>query len=93
MDNYIWDKVIKFLKRLHGNKGWNWIKNRYFPPYNDKYHHCNWILTDPGSGITLDKMSWYKVKKYIMVKHDSSPHDKDKQDYFKHRESNFSFFY
>lgn len=91
MDNYIWNKVIKFLKRLHGNKGWNWIKNRYFPPYNDKYHHCNWILTDPVSGNTLDKMSWYKVKTYIMVKHDSSPYDKDKKDYFKHRESNFSF--
>lgn len=68
MDNYIWNKVIKFLKRINGNKGWNQIKNRHFPPYNDKHHHCNWILTDPGSGNTLDKMSWYKVKKYIMVK-------------------------
>jgi len=41
MDNYIWQKSYKFLKRLHPNKGGKWLKKTYFPPYKDEKHHSN----------------------------------------------------
>lgn len=90
MDHYIWNKTFKFLKRLHPNKGKRWIKNRYFPPYNDGKHHSNWVLSDPKSGEILEHMSWFKPRRYVMVKHDYSPYDRDKIDYFESRKANFS---
>ena len=38
------------------------------------------------------KMSWYKPKRYIMVKHDYSPYDKELKDYFENRTTNYSLF-
>ena len=35
MNHYIWNKTFKFLVRLHPNKGKRWIKNRYFPLYDE----------------------------------------------------------
>ena len=89
MDNYIWNKTFNFLNRLHPNKSWNWIKNRYFTLRSDGIHHSNWTLTDPISGNTLEKMSWYNPRKYIMIKHDYSLYDGDKKDYFETRKHKF----
>lgn len=90
MDHYIWNKTFKFLRRLYPNKGEIWIKNRYFPPYNDGKHRSNWVLSDPKSDKILEHMSWFKPRRYVMVKHDYSPYDKDKIDYFESRKANFS---
>ena len=89
MDNYIWNKTFNFLNRLHPNKSWKWIKNKYFTSHSDEIHHSNWVLTDPITGNTLEKMSWYNPRKYIMVKHDYSPYDSDKKDYFESRKHKF----
>ena len=89
MDNYIWNKTFNFLNRLHPNKSWKWIKNKYFTSHSDGIHHSNWVLTDPVTGNTLEKMSWYNPRKYIMVKHDYSPYDSDKKDYFESRKHKF----
>ena len=91
MDNYIWNKTFNFLGRMHSNKSWTWIKNRYFTSKSDGVHHSNWVLTDPLSGITLELMSWYNPRKYIMIKHDYSPYDSDKKEYFESRKSKFYF--
>lgn len=92
MDYYIWNKVFNFLNRSHPNKGWNWIKNRYLTSYNDGLHHSNWVLKDPISGNILEKMTWYEPRRYIMIKHDYSPYDGNKKDYFESRNSKFYFF-
>lgn len=92
MNHYIWNKTFKFLVRLHPNKGKRWIKNRYFPLYNDSKHRSNWVLTDPKFGKILEQMTWYKPRRYIMIKHDYSPYDGDNKEYFDSRLTKFSFF-
>lgn len=92
MDSYVWTKTFNFLKRLHSNKGNRWIKKRYYPSYDDGKHHDNWVLTDPKSGNTLKKMIWYKPTRYIMVKYNYSPYDKDKKEYFESRKTKFALF-
>ena len=92
MDSYIWMKVFNFLKRLHKNKGNRWIKDKYFPLFYDGKHRRNWVLKDPKSDNTLEMMTLYKPKRYIMVKHDYSPYDRDKREYFESRKTNFSLF-
>ena len=37
------------------------------------------------------KMSWFKYRDYIMIKHDYGPYDRTKIDYFKNREDNYYF--
>ena len=93
MDSYIWMKVFNFLKRLHNNKGMRWIKEKYFPLFYDGNHRRNWVLKDPQSDNTLELMTFYKPKRYIMVKYDYSPYDKDKKEYFESRKTNFSLFF
>ena len=91
MDDYIWNKTYNFLKRLHNNKSWKWIKNKYFVSHSDGIHHSNWVLKDPLSDNKLVKMSWFNPRRYIMIKHDYSPYDMDKKDYFENRRRKFYF--
>ena len=85
MDHYIWIKTKKFLKHLHPNKGWWWIREKYFPYYNDGKHEDKWLLTAPNSGKHIARMSWTKISRHIMIKHNYSPFDKSKIAYFNQR--------
>lgn len=86
IDHYIWKKVWKFLRHLHSNKSYRWIINKYFPiPKKGDTHQDKWILTDPKTGKQLEKMSWTKIKRHTMIKHNHSPLDKSKSEYFKKR--------
>ena len=89
MDNYIWKKTYKFLRRLHPNKGWNWIKKRYFPLYDNGHHRDKWVLTGPQKGNHIAKMSWVKIKRHVMIKYNYSPYDSSKSEYFTLRENNY----
>ena len=83
MDYYIWIKTWKFLRHLHNNKSYDWIVNKYFPkPGKSDKHQDKWILTDPNTGKQLNKMSWIKIKRHTLIKHNYSPLDKSKSDYF-----------
>ena len=82
MDNYIWNKIIKFVKRLHPNKPMHWIKEKYFPYYNDGKHLGNWILTGPREGNTLIKMVWTTIWRHVMIQYNYSPYDNSKREYF-----------
>ena len=85
MDHYIWIKTKKFLKHLHPNKGWWWIREKYFPYYNDGKHEDKWLLTAPNSGKHIARMSWTKISRHTMIKHNYSPFDKSKIAYFNQR--------
>jgi RNA-directed DNA polymerase len=63
MDTYIWQKVLKFVKRLHPNKSMKWIIKTYFPAYDDGKHKSNWVLTGSKEGNKLIKMAWTPIKK------------------------------
>lgn len=83
LDNYIWKKNWKFLNHLHPNKSSGWIVNKYFPrPEKDDEHQDKWILTDSNTGKQLNKMSWTNIERHTMIKHNYSPLDKSKSDYF-----------
>lgn len=87
MDAYIFKKVYRFLCRMHNNKGKRWINKRYFPYFSDGKHSSKWVLTDPKTGVHLIRMGWTPIRRHIMIKHNYSPYDKDKTEYFKLRGS------
>jgi len=87
MDNYIWGRIYKFVKRLHPNKPWYWIKKKYFPFYHDGKYYGNWVLTGPKEGNILIKMVWTPIRRRAMIKYNYSPYDKSKSEYFMKRKS------
>lgn len=89
MDDYIWHKTYRFVRRLHPNKSWGWIKKKYFPPLVRKSGVWNWVLTDTKSEKYLFKMQWYPIWYHTMIKHDFSPYDKTKEEYFVNRANHY----
>ena len=85
MDHYIWLKTKKFLIRLHPNKNWKWIINKYFPQYWDGNHSNKWILTGPNNKMRLEQMAHIKIRRWNMIKYNYSPYDASKSEYFKER--------
>lgn len=87
LDDYIWNLTFKFLCRMHKNKSKGWIVNKYYPFYYDGKHYGNWVLTGPKKGNHLRKMVWTPIKRHRMIKHNYSPYDKTKTEYFEQRVS------
>ena len=85
IDNYIWNKVYKFIRRLHPNKGWKWIKKRYFPKYIDDEFVGKWTLVGPNDKQCLIKMASIPIRRWNMIKYNYSPYDVSKQKYFENR--------
>jgi len=82
MDHFIWQKIFKFIKRMHPNKSLDWLIKTYFPTNVDDQHTGKWILTGPKKGNTLVKMSWIPIKRHVMIEFNNSPYDKSKEEYF-----------
>lgn len=86
MDHYIWNTTFNFVCRMHSNKSKNWIIDKYYPFYFDGKFYGNWVLTGPKKGNHLRKMNWTSIRRHKMIKHNYSPYDKTKTEYFKQRE-------
>jgi len=85
LDHYLWEKTMKFLKRLHHNKPLNEIVNKYFPLFDNGKHKDKWVLQSPKEGQYLIKMAWIPIVRHIMIKFNYSPFDKSKSKYFDKR--------
>ena len=88
IDHYIWKKSFRFLKRLHSNKSSKWIYEKYFPYYDDGKHRSKWMLTGPNDKNCIFKMSHIPIKRWNMIKHNYSPYDATKKEYFEQRVKN-----
>ena len=86
IDNYIWVKVKRWLKRSHPRKSWKWIVKRYFKPDNAGQSKSKWIFTDPKTNNQIKKMSWTEIKRHTLIRHDSSPFDITLEEYYKQRD-------
>lgn len=82
IDNYVWNRTVIFLKRLHPKKSWKWVVSQYFKPDKTGQSKNKWILTDPVTGNQLIKMTWTLIKRHAMVQYNFSPFDKNKKVYF-----------
>lgn len=76
LDHYVFDKTVKFLRRMHNKKPWNWIKHQYFHPDHTGVSKDRWILTDPTDHKNqIKKFSWTPIRRHTMVKFKNSPDD------------------
>lgn len=82
IDNYIFIKIRKYLRRLHTNKSGKWKTKRYFKPDIHGQSDDKWLLTDPINNNQIIKMNWTPIIRHVMIKHNNSPYDKNLKNYY-----------
>ena len=86
IDNYVWTLTEDYLTRQHPNKGWEWIRNKYFKEDYYHKHDDDYILTSPENPkIQLIKMKWVHINYARKIKYNCNPFDPEYTDYIKKR--------
>ena len=86
IDNYVWTLTEDYLTRQHPNKGWEWIRNKYFKEDYYHKHDDDYILTSPENPkIQLVKMKWVHINYARKIKYNCNPFDPEYTDYIKKR--------
>ncbi len=91
LDNYIFGKLVKWAKRTHSGKSWEWISKRYWgnlcPGRND-----NWVFgyttkdkDEKYSAYYLEKLAWTKIQRHTLVSYKNSPDDPSLKEYWENR--------
>lgn len=82
MDNFIFQKTRRLMKRLYPNKSYKWIINKHFKPALNNFSNAKYIFTNPKTNNQLIKMSWTKIKYAYCIRHDSTPYNELDNEYF-----------
>lgn len=89
IDNYLWDKTFKFLKRLHPTKSLRWRNKRYFRQDVTGQSQDKWILSSPTPNmmfLQLKKMSWTEIQRHELIRFKATPFDNQLKEYFEQRD-------
>ena len=84
LDDYLYDKQSRWVKRAHPHKSKHWRKNQYWGKLNPN-RQDQWVFGEKKTGKYLFKYSWFPVQRHIMVKGRASPDDPSLKGYWKKR--------
>ena len=87
LDNYMFTQAVRFTRRTHPLKSWQWRKKQYF----GKFHFGrkdNWVFGEKKTGHFVLRFSWFPIQRHTMVKGDNSFYDPDLSEYWLKRQSN-----
>jgi RNA-directed DNA polymerase len=86
LDNWMFDREVRWAKRQHSRKPWYWIKRKYWGKLN-VYRNDRWVFGDAGQklGKYLLKFSWTPIVRHVMVRGQSSPDDATLARYWERR--------
>ena len=88
-DHLTWQKLWKWAKRRHPNKGLRWIKGRYF----HRVGHRDWIFgvrTKTREGEGLYRLAFHAdtpIRRHVQIKAEANPFDPKWEIYFEEREA------
>jgi len=77
LDYYIDYKLYQHLKRLHPNKGWKWIKQKYYKKVDNG---CQ--IVDPVSNIKRRCFRDIPIKRHVLISFNNSVYDPSLKDYW-----------
>ncbi len=72
IDYFIFNKILRLLRRSYPHKSHSWIKKKHFRPAMNDFSNVNFIFTNPSSNKQLICMSWTKIKYSYCVKYKST---------------------
>jgi len=88
-DYLIFHKLWQWVNRRHPNKGKFWIVDKYFTRIKNQ----NWCFSaqldsdKPGNRITLKRLSNTKITRYVKIKQEANPFDREWREYFDKRDT------
>ena len=80
VDNYMFQRIIRWSKRTHPAKSWTWIKKTYFQTIRGD----RWVFGTEKNH--LPKVSSVPITRHIGVKYDASPDDGLLKEYWEWRD-------
>jgi len=86
LDDWMYRKEVRFVRRLHPNKTRQWQQARYWGCLNPE-REDHWVFGDKRTGAYLLKFSWFKIKRHVLVKGTASPDDPTLTDYWSKRQA------
>ncbi|BAZ46916.1 RNA-directed DNA polymerase (plasmid) [Chondrocystis sp. NIES-4102] len=84
LDDYLFLRQVRFVKRTHPKKKKKWTQNKYWGRLNLQ-RKDNWVFGDKESGNLMLKFSWTKIERHSLVKKRASPDDPSLQEYWSKR--------
>ena len=72
LDNYLFKRHVRFVKRTHPKKNKKWTQNKYWGRLNLQ-RKDNWVFGDKQSGNYMLKFSWIKIERHALVSKRASP--------------------
>jgi RNA-directed DNA polymerase len=84
LDAYMWRLTFRWARHTHPNKSRWWVVDRYFGQFN-KSSQNKWVFGDRDSGLYLQKFSWTKIVRHVVVKGSASPDDPSLSQYWADR--------
>ncbi len=86
LDNYLFIRQVRYVKRKHPKKSKKWTKNKYWGKLNLRRNN-NWVFGNKETGNHMLKFSWTKIKRHALVPKRSSPDDSSLKEYWEERRS------
>jgi len=83
LDNKVFKLLWKWAKRRHPNKGYKWIKAKYFKNIGSRH----WVFSTTDKKLTgaLPLFDATKIRRHTKIKKYSNPYDKNWVEYFNKR--------
>lgn len=74
LDDWMFQREVRYAKRQHPQKGWTWQKQRYWGKLHPQRQDV-WVFGDKDSGRYLWKLRWMTVLRHTLVDGWASPDD------------------
>lgn len=74
LDDWMFQREVRYAKRNHPKKGWTWQKRRYWGKLHPQRQDA-WVFGDKESGGYLWKLRWMTFLRHTLVDGPASPDD------------------
>jgi RNA-directed DNA polymerase len=85
LDNFLFYRQVRYVKRTHPCKSTKWTKNKYWGNLNLQRPNDNWVFGDKKTGNMMLKFSWFKIERHALIVKRSSPDDPNLKEYWEKR--------
>lgn len=86
LDNWMFDKEVRWAKQAHPKKPWYWLKRKYWGRLNPR-RRAKWVFGDAlhAPDKPLLKFSWTPIERHVLVRGRAAPDDPDLVRYWERR--------
>jgi RNA-directed DNA polymerase len=81
MDDWMFRRAVRYVKRTHPNKPRTWQRQRYWDRLNPE-REDRWVFGDKHTGRYLLKFSWFNIVRHTLVRGTASPDDPSLREYW-----------